>query len=274
MSLSLSENMPPKSSTDDLYESRFYEEDKPDYLNKMTREWEYWRNCVYIPRLETLASLTEGRTLCDVGCGGGFFLQAAKDTGWAITGIEPSRMACDYAGGITPNIHCGRFEDFDFQQQRFDAIHLSFVLEHVPDPVEMLAKAYDLLVPGGILCVEVPNDFSPLQKHLRDAMGYPEYWVQPEHHINYFILQTLCWVLVNRGFKIEATETTFPMEFFLLMGDNYVGNDALGEACHKDRMTFETNLMLTDEGKELKRQLYDGFKQLGIGRSIVVYAQK
>ena len=45
----------------------------------------------------------------------------------------------------------------------FDAVHLNNVLEHIPDPIELLILARECLEPGGILCVNVPNDFSPLQ---------------------------------------------------------------------------------------------------------------
>ena len=46
---------------------------------------------------------------------------------------------------------------------RFDVVHLNNVLEHVPDPVTSDPTGARLAGAGGIICVNVPNDFSPLQ---------------------------------------------------------------------------------------------------------------
>ncbi len=45
----------------------------------------------------------------------------------------------------------------------FDVVHMNNVLEHIPDPISLVSLARDLLEPGGIVCINVPNDFSPFQ---------------------------------------------------------------------------------------------------------------
>jgi len=59
------------------------------------------------------------------------------------------------------------------------------------------------------------------------------WWVAPPHHVNYFDAQSIQRVLKPR-FDIVSVDTSFPIDLFLLMGDNYVGpeNDAMGRACH------------------------------------------
>lgn len=75
------------------------------------------------------------------------------------------------------------------------------------------------------------------------------------------------------GFHVFLKTATFPMEVFLLMGDNYVGNDALGRACHSRRRNLELNLKLG--GFEApKRALYTILAEHGIGREIVMIARK
>ena len=72
---------------------------------------------------------------------------------------------------------------------------------------------------------------------------------------------------------VVSVETSFPIDLFLLMGDNYIGNDALGRACHAKRKTFE--LALARAGKSaLKQEMYRRLAQLGIGRDVFVVARK
>ena len=68
-------------------------------------------------------------------------------------------------------------------------------------------------------------------------------------------------------------ESSFPIDIFLLMGDNYIGNDEIGRACHKKRMKFETAMMLGGQGDTLAG-LYSAFADQGIGREVVIYAEK
>jgi hypothetical protein len=77
----------------------------------------------------------------------------------------------------------------------------------------------------------------------------------------------------NSGFEVTNREATFPIDLFLLMGDNYVGNDELGRACHAKRKAFEFALNRSGRG-ELRRKLYESLIQLDIGREIVIYGEK
>ena len=58
------------------------------------------------------------------------------------------------------------------------------------------------------------------------------------------------------------------MEFFLLSGDNYVGNNELGRKCHFKRKTFEMNMY--KYGKEQLNMIYKALADVGIGREFVV----
>ena len=58
-----------------------------------------------------------------------------------------------------------------------------------------------------------------------------------------------------------------------MMGDDYVGNDDMGRACHARRMRFEANLEAAGLGG-LKRELYGKLGELGIGRQVVVFARR
>jgi SAM-dependent methyltransferase len=147
------------------------------------------------------------------------------------------------------------------------------VLEHLPDPVHFLRIAYESLDEGGVLSLSVPNDFNPFQNVLRNTLEYEPWWVAPPHHINYFDFPSLRRLVEHCGFEIVHQEATFPLDMFLLMGENYVGNDALGRKCHGKRKHFEMNLSTFESGK-IKKQLYKNLSELSLGREVVLFSQK
>jgi SAM-dependent methyltransferase len=148
---------------------------------------------------------------------------------------------------------------------------LNEVLEHVPDPRSLLQVVERLLDPGGLIALMVPNDYSPFQAALR-ARGVKPWWVAPPHHVNYFDVPSIQRLLSDR-FEMVAVETTFPIDLFLLMGDNYIGDDVVGRACHAKRKTFELEMARAGM-TSVKQQMYRALAPLGIGRDIFVVARK
>jgi len=75
------------------------------------------------------------------------------------------------------------------------------------------------------------------------------------------------------GLAPDAAMVTFPIDMFLLMGDNYIGDDDLGRACHAKRKAFELNLARAGKSA-LKREIYKNLARLGVGRDVFVVARK
>ena len=147
------------------------------------------------------------------------------------------------------------------------------MLEHVADPIGLVARAHKSLSAGGLICVTVPNDYNPLQETLRRGAGLAPWWVAPPHHLNYFSFDSLNGLLTRIGFKEIARSTSFPMEFFALMGDVYIGNDTLGRACHKKRVNFDLAFGKADL-PEARKLLYAALAKAGLGREAIVIARK
>ena len=166
-----------------------------------------------------------------------------------------------------------RVEEVAHDLDPFDVVYMSEVLEHIPNPMEMLVLSQSLLKSGGLLCVIVPNDYNPIQEALRTVCDFPSWWVAPPHHINYFNVSSIKALVEEAGTRIVLTEATFPIDLFLLMGDNYVGNDELGRECHGKRKRLEINLEKAGLAG-VKRSLYESLAEHGIGREIQVIGQK
>lgn len=264
--------LPDTEASKKFYDKEFYDTEKPDYFKYAEEDMEWWM-ATYNHYYDLLEAHTKGRRLLDIGSGPGYFLDAGRERGWDVVGFEPSVAAVEYSTkrGLSV-VHDVFTIESAVSYGLFDAVVLSMVLEHVPDPIRLLEDAKASLAPGGLILIIVPNDYNPLQKLLRTHLGFKPWWVVPTHHLNYFTVQSLAALLETQGFSPLETETSYPMELFLLSGRNYVGNPDVGRACHKERKTFEMALFSGD--KVLLQKMYSGWAKEGIGREVVLVARR
>lgn len=267
--------LPTEAELEHIYQNEYYTSTIPDYIERHQRDQAWWKQ-TYQNRLLQIkhAVVSEGMRFLDVGSGPGLMLHAASDSGWEAVGIEPNTVAADYARSTG----CHVIEDFLTHDLlaglgQFDAIHSSEVLEHIRDPRAMIAMMASALKPGGVVCFVVPNDFNPLQQALVASGAQSEWWVAPPHHLNYFSHSSLAKLVESSGLEVVRLTSTFPIELFLAMGDNYIGDDLLGRACHGKRKAMET-LLVQSGSSNLLEQLYQKCAELEIGREIVLIARK
>jgi SAM-dependent methyltransferase len=102
-------------------------------------------------------ALGRGRLL-EVGCGHGLLLDEARRAGWQVVGLEPARAAREHALSLGLDVRDALVEELD---ERFDAVVMVDVVEHLEDPVATLRAASALLTDGGALCVVTPDPSSP-----------------------------------------------------------------------------------------------------------------
>lgn len=268
--------IPKVEELDTIYREKYYSSEKPFYIERMKEDLEWW-NIVYQDRYESFEEYLPAnrKRILDIGSGPGYFLLYGKNRGWIGKGIEPSKQAWQHSKEQLLLDVINEFLTWETSKKlpTFDVIHLSEVLEHISNPSEIIQICNSLLNPGGLLCIIVPNDFNPFQNILQESLGFEPWWIAPPHHINYFDSKSLVNFVSSFGFDIVSNEVTFPIDIFLLMGVNYIGNDKKGRQCHGYRKTFEKNLHKAGKNN-LKRELYNKLSQLGIGREIIIIAKK
>ena len=226
--------LPTEVELEQAYRHEYYSKEKPLYIDRYREDLEWW-NTVYTHRYEIFEQHLQvnQRTILDIGSGPGFFILNGKNRGWKVKGIEPSYEATQHSLALGLDVENIFFTDKTAPLiGHFDAINLGEVLEHIPDPTAMLNMAHKQLNTGGMICVVVPNDFNPFQMILHEQKGFDPWWVAPPHHINYFNLASLTRLVSRCGFNVVHQESTFPIDLFLLMGDNYIGHTDVGRACH------------------------------------------
>src|SRR5882672_3520086 len=132
-----------------FYESQ-YQYDQTSYKNSIERQ-DLWLD--YLER-----ALGSAGNLLEIGCSYGYFLNAARKRGWTVRGVEPGKDASDFAiQRLGLEVVKGTIADVESDPTQFDAVVAWHVLEHDADPRRFLKISTDLLKPGGILGLRVPN---------------------------------------------------------------------------------------------------------------------
>lgn len=221
-----------------------------------------------------LGSGIEGKRVLDYGCGWGLTLQFLRTKGASCYGLDPSPEAVQYCQAKGLMVNVGDIDNFgSLEDHTYDVVLMQNVLEHLKDPEGALMRLSERLRPGGVIVCSVPNDFNELQVCATEIYGLREWWVAPPAHLNYFNRDSLQALLAGCGFSTRHLECSFPIEMFLLFGDNYIGNPILGRTIHEKRMNFEMALKQTGR-EQLLLDIYQKFAELGVGRILSAFAVK
>jgi len=274
--------IPPEAEVNEFYESHYYDllrqgNRAPEIRRLMeggdvaAKELQWLRGALYTDIVSILDGIAPGRRLLEVGCGTGDFVAFSQENGFSSVGTEPSLEAarCAALQGLT--VHNMTLEKFLAHSgaAKFDVVVMINVLEHVPDAVRTVQECAQVLVPGGILCVRVPNDFSEIQAAAKEKIGADPWWVAVPDHINYFNFASLRQTLDRLGFDTVYAQGDFPMEVFLLMGENYIGNPEVGSRCHARRVQFDLGLR-----PQLRRKIYSALGSADVGRDCLVFGKR
>lgn len=185
------------------------ENETPDYfLNEYLPLHEAnWENSLaerraHLAMIRRYAALPARPRLLDVGCALGFMLHEAKAVGWEPMGVETSPFAAKYAAEHNDcRVITGTLNQAHFEDNSFDVITLMDVIEHVPEPRELMVEVHRILRPGGVVFMVTPN-FGSLFIKLYGARAYG---IGPEEHVTYFQPSTISRLLRQCGFSRVKT---------------------------------------------------------------------
>ncbi|MBA6151953.1 class I SAM-dependent methyltransferase [Gelidibacter gilvus] len=162
---------PSESKLPEYYKSEDYISHTDAKRNVFEKLYHLVKGIALKRKLKLINSVSqESKSVLDVGCGTGDFLQVALKAGWAITGIEPNEQARAIANKKTNHSVFETEQLFKFEANRFDVITLWHVLEHLPELEAHFDLFNKLLKPDGVLIIAVPNYKS------FDANLYKQFW--------------------------------------------------------------------------------------------------
>lgn len=105
-----------------------------------------------------------GKTILDIGCGGGLLTEAMTKRGAIVSGLDQDELSLRTADthaksqNLTINYHLSTAEDFAHKNpQDFDVVTCLEMLEHVPDPASVINAIAKLVKPNGLVFFSTIN---------------------------------------------------------------------------------------------------------------------
>lgn len=152
---------------------------------------------------DSLTGAFKVRNFLDIGCATGMLINHMRDSGWNVRGVDICRESAEY--GIKEralDIHIGPLDEAGYEDNYFSVVHFSHLIEHVPDPMKLLAEVKRILMPGGVAVITTPNadgfQAKLFGKNWRSAIA---------DHVFLFTPKTLEQMLLETGFSIEKRIT-------------------------------------------------------------------
>jgi 2-polyprenyl-3-methyl-5-hydroxy-6-metoxy-1,4-benzoquinol methylase len=184
-----------------------------DYTIPKTSVWVNWFEARNNRRtfLRIQEEVIEPGRMLEVGIGSGAWLGFMKRQGWAVLGVDLSQAVCNAAQARwqVPT-HCGVVETLP-QTATYDLVVMNHVLEHVQEPIRMLAEVRRRMRPGGLLHLAVPN-VGCWEARFSGWTSYEPY------HLLYFTPETLRTVVEKTGFRVEKVQTHESFSGWFLVG--------------------------------------------------------
>ncbi len=165
------------------------------------RELDLRRAAYLVESLRRSGMPVDGRLL-DVGAGHGALVEVAAAAGLRAKGLELSPVLAEDCRQRGLSVRTGAFPEAVSAKERFDAIVLLDVLEHLVEPRIALSQLCAHLTSQGMLAIQVPNMTSllvTLEGENNSNYGYG--------HWSYFTPTTLEKLLLGAGMRILALET-------------------------------------------------------------------
>lgn len=110
--------------------------------------------------------------LLDVGCSSGALLLSAKRDGIKAEGVEPAVKAAESARAAGLAVFSGTLQDAGYPAERFQAVTMMEVIEHLPRPVDVVREIWNVLAPGGLLAIGTGNADSWTVSVMRERWDY------------------------------------------------------------------------------------------------------
>ena len=189
-----------------------------------------------------------GKTLLDVGCGGGLLAEEFARDGFAVTGIDPATNSLEAArkhaadNNLEIDYRAGRGEALPFPDGAFDIVACCDVLEHVDDFHRVIGEIARMLKPGGVFCYDTVNRTWPSKVAMIKISQDWSFtrWAPPNGHV---------WEKFIKPSELIAA----------MNGYGLINQDLTGISSRKSPLAMLANLRALKKGRLSNREIAAAF---------------
>lgn len=194
------------------------------FLREIVEHYDYRKDTMGKERFQysvTRLGLDESTaSVLDLGCGAGWFLSYLRERGVKARGLEVNPMAVRFCEGRSLDV-----SDSPLKKEpdgNYDVITMFDVLEHLDDPIDVLATARRKLRPGGFVVGYTPN----IHSIAYELMGSKQNTLLPFEHVGFFSPRSFAHLAAETGFEVHTLEVFgFDIMDYLLMKEYEDGVD-------------------------------------------------
>jgi SAM-dependent methyltransferase len=161
--------------------------------------------------------LERGKVL-DVGAGRGGLSHRLLELGYDVTAVDVDPSVCEHPDVIVQP--CNIMAGLPFDDESFDLVAMTEVIEHVEDPFRAVRECNRVLKPGGLLLLTTPN-----YGQIEERLGYLTAGTLPgalecrllpprpgraHGHVAPFSIMRLKYLLSSNGFQMVYLTTCIP----------------------------------------------------------------
>ena len=178
---------------------------------------------IYLKGLGIISScVPDGKNILDVGCSTGVFLDIAKNGGWQTFGLELNEKESIISKQKGHVIKEEMIESVNFDE-KFSAITLWDVFEHIKDGHGFLNQAKRLLRDDGVIFIQSPSRDSLAARIMQSSCNM----FDGLEHVNLYGYESLSIVAASAGYRIDSFETVISeigvMNNYIDYYDPYLG---------------------------------------------------
>lgn len=206
-------------------------------------------------------------SVLEIGAGSGQFIHHLKDRCGRRCAIEPDPESRAFMAGM------GIETEFE-KDAKFDLVCAFQVLEHVTDPVASLRDVRDVLKPGGVAIIEVPNLHDPLRSVWANE-AYEQFFWHSDHRF-YFSSRSFGIAKALAGFAPGDAELYFLQDYGLLNHLHWHITGKPQATCHEGFAPVSVRTghiitdWLTDQLGFLQAEYVERLKKAGLTANIAI----
>jgi len=176
-------------------------------------------------KIRELCALTDKDIVLEVGCGDANFLKLFLNDGVSCACYEPSH-AFEFIKGHNLLTKYNRLFDFDKDSSQYKLLIMRHVLEHLPEPLNIIKK-----IKSDFIYLEIPSG-----NHLINKKLYTDFYYD---HISYFTEKSIISALHKANFKVIDIRVSEIPEFIGILASknkSIVENDIQAKKINKNEL--------------------------------------